>query len=168
MEDKAAIRAAEMREKVLAGDRFYSPGRIIPPHRIPWGERVPYEPDAYELYHRQPVDAYEFDYEEEEPVLKEGYISPDGLIDRDSVKYDRKNRKCTIKYRGGTPVTWDYWKAESTADVPVAGSWVEEYIIRSFHQFMADQAPGILKHQDYEDVIQEYDKIPGTDRRYEE
>ena len=168
MEDMAAVRIEELREKVFPKDRVYTPGRIIPPHRIPWGKRVPQVPDAYELYHRQPVDAYEFDYEEEEIVLKEGYVSPDGLIDSDSVKYDRKNKKCTIKYRGGVPVTWDYWKADNTADMPEPGSWTEEYLVRAYQQQLEDNEPGILRHRDYEDEIYDYDIIPGTNHRYEE
>ena len=162
----AGIRAAEFREKVLPNDRVYTPGRIIPPHRIPEDQRVPDVPDAYDLYKSQPVDAYEFDFEEEELVLKEGYVSPDGLVDRDSVKYDRKNKKCTIKYKGGEPVTWDYWKATWTGDMPEEGSWTEEYLIRQYEQICEDHELKVLKPRGFEtEEIPEYNKKPVGNRQ---
>ena len=167
-ESAAAARVAEMREKLFPKDHIYLPGRIIPPHPVPWGERVPPYPDPYFLAKSQPVDAYEFNEEVDEIVIKKGYVSPDGLIDDQSVTYDLENGTCTMKYRGGVPVTWDFWKARGTWDAPDPESWTGEYIYRYYRQQEADAAPGILKHQQYEDEIQDYDKIPGTELRYDD
>lgn len=154
VEVEAAQFADDLRKQVLPKDRVYIPGRIIPPYPVPEGQRVPRKPDPYIIYKSQPVEAYEFDYEEEEIVLKEDYVSPDGLVDRDSVKFDRKNKKCTMKYRGGVPVTWDYWKADTTADMPEAGSWAEDYIYREYWQTAADEELGVLirRPEEYEDT----------------
>ncbi|MBQ4511634.1 MAG: hypothetical protein II969_01480, partial [Anaerolineaceae bacterium] len=98
-EIEASAYVAEIREKVLPRDRMYLPGQVIPPHPVPLTERVPKRPDPYELYKNQPVEAYEYDREIDELVLKKGYVSEDGLIDDESVKYDPVNGKCTMKYR---------------------------------------------------------------------
>ena len=159
-ERAGAARAAEMREKVLPKDRIYQPGWIIPPYPVPKKQRVPSYPDPYEVYKSQPVEAYEYDYEVDEPVLKEGYVSPDGLVDRNSVVYDRKNGKCTMKYRGGVPVTWDWWKPKDIRDLPPEGSWTEEYLQRHYRQVRMDDEFSILKHKWYEDETQDYNRIP--------
>ena len=95
-------------------------------------------------------------------MIKPGYVSEDGLIDDQSVVIDPVNNKVTIKFRGGTPVVWDWWKPKDSYDLPEPGSWVEEYLIRSYAQKVADREPRILKHQEYEDEIPEYDRIPGS------
>ncbi|MBQ6344235.1 MAG: hypothetical protein IJI41_14020, partial [Anaerolineaceae bacterium] len=104
----------------------------------------------------------------DEIVIKKGYVSPDGLIDDRSITYDLENGKCTMKYRGGVPVTWDFWKAKGTWDAPDPESWTGEYIYRLYQQQETDEQPGVLKHQSYEDEVQDYDKIPGTDLRYDD
>ena len=161
-EIEASARAAEFREKVLPRDRIYLPGQVIPPYPVPMTERVPRRPDPYELYKNQPVEAYEYDREIDELVLKKGYVSDDGLIDDESVKYDPVNGKCTIKYRGGVPVTWDYWKAKDLADVPQPGSWLVEYLRRAYLQMLEDETPGILKHRPEEDEIPPYNVKPSV------
>ena len=158
----AAARVAELRERYFPKDRVYLPGRIIPPHRVPMTERVPDCPLAYEKAENQPIDAYEWNDELQEIVIKPGYVSEDGTIDDQSVVIDPVNNKVTIKFRGGTPVVWDWWKPKDTYDLPERGSWVEEYLIRSYAQMVEDMEPGILKHQAYEDDIPEYDKIPSN------
>ena len=156
----AAARVAELRERYFPKDHVYLPGRIIPPHRTPMTDRVPDCPKAYEKAENQPIDAYTWNEELDEVVIKPGYISEDGLIDDQSVVIDPVNNKVTIKFRGGEPVVWDWWKPKDTYDLPERGSWVEEYLIRSYAQMIADYEPGILKHRDYEDEVPEYDKIP--------
>ena len=108
---------------------------------------MPKEPDPYTLVESQPIDAYVFDRELDEYVIKKGYVSEDGLIDDQSVVIDPKAGKITMKYRGGVPVTWDWWKAKDTGDLPEEGSWAAEYLYREFHQLLDDLQPGILKHQ---------------------
>ena len=159
-EVEVSARAAEFREKVLPRDRIYLPGQVIPPFPVPMTERVPERPDPYILFKNQPVDAYEFDREINEIVLKKGYVSEDGLIDDESVKYDLENGTCTMKYRGGEPVTWAFWKAKDTYDVIQPGSWVAEYLRRSYLQKLEDEAPGILKRKPYEDEIPAYNVKP--------
>ena len=164
-EIEASAHAAEMREKVLPKDRFYTPGRVYPPHRVPEGERVPYHPDVYDVYKSQPAEAYEYDYVQEEPVLKEGYVSPDGLVDRDSVIYDREKGKVTMKYRGGVPVTWEWWKPKGITDLPEEGSWVLDYQRRMYRQLEDDEEFRILHHRVWEDEVADYDRIPpGTNQ----
>ena len=159
-EIEASAYVAEIREKVLPRDRMYLPGQVIPPHPVPLTERVPKRPDPYELYKNQPVEAYEYDREIDELVLKKGYVSEDGLIDDESVKYDPVNGKCTMKYRGGVPVTWDYWKAKDASDVPQPGSWLVEYLRRAYLQMLEDEELGILKHRPEEDEIPPYNVKP--------
>ena len=157
---EASAFMAELREKVFPRDHIYLPGRIIPPYTVPRNERVPYKPDPYELAKNQPVEAYEFDRELDEVVIKKGYVSEDGLIDDESIKYDMENMTCTMKYRGGVPVTWNLWKAKDTFDVPAPDSWVTEYVIRSYRQRQEDQALGILKHRREDDEIPPYNVKP--------
>ena len=159
-EAAASKRVHDLREKVLPKDVIYVPGRVIPPYPVPEGQRVPYHPDPYELYKSQPVDAYEWDEKLGEVVLKEGYVSPDNLIDRDSVQYDPVNMKCTMKYRGGVPVTWDWWKAKDLTDRPERGSWTANYLQRSYRQMLWDLPQGILKFTSVDEEVPEYNRIP--------
>ena len=159
-EIEAAARVAELRERYFPKDHVYMPGRIIPPHRVPMNERVPDLPEAYIEAENQPIDAYTWDEELDEVVIKPGYVSEDGTIDDQSVVIDPVANKVTIKFRGGTPVVWDWWKPKDTTELPEPGSWVAEYLIRSWRQYVEDQEPGILKHRPGEDEIPEYDRIP--------
>ncbi len=157
---EAAARAAELRDKVIPRDVLYLPGRIIPPHPVPKTERVPKRPDPYELAKNQPVEAYEFDRSINEIVIKKGYVSEDGLIDDESLKYDMENMKCTMKYRGGVPVTWDLWKPKDARDIPMRDSWVVDYLIRAHDQHLEDEEFGILKRKDYEEETPPYNVKP--------
>ena len=159
-EAAASARVAEFREKVLPPGTIYTPGRVIPPYIVPEGQRVPYHPDPYEVYKSQPVDAYEWDEELEEIVLKKDYVSPDGLVDHESVLYDTENMTCTMKYRGGTPVTWNWWKAKDLSDLPEKGSWTAEYLSRAYWQMLWDKTPGVLKHTEADEEVPEYNRIP--------
>ena len=157
-EMEASARTAWFRENLFPKDHILLPGRVIPPYPVPRTQRVPYHPDPYEVYNSQPVDAYEYDEQTDELVLKEGYVSPDGLVDRDSVKYDTQHMKWTMKYRGGVPVTWDWWKPKDLSDIPEG--WAAEYLIREYAQMQEDEVFRILEHRDYEDEVPEYNKIP--------
>jgi len=137
-EARVSARVAEFREKIFPRDHVYVPARIFPPHPVPKGERVPETPRQYTLYKSQPVDAYEFDRETDEVLLKKDYISPDGLIDRNSLVYDFENETVTMKFRGGEPIVWKVWKAKNTGDMPEEGSWVLEYLRRHYIQLEED------------------------------
>ena len=47
----------DMMLAVPEGHRFY-PARIYPPYRVPAGQRVPYPPDAFTLWKKQPAHAF--------------------------------------------------------------------------------------------------------------
>lgn len=147
-------------EEVLPKDRIFIPGRIIPPHRIPAGERVPYTPDVYDRVQNLPVEALEYSEEADELVVKKGYVSEDGLIDDQSLTYDPEAGTATMKYRGGIPVTWPYWKARNLGDIPEPGSWAGEYLFRMYQQLQRDARPGVLKADPLAEEVPDYDRIP--------
>ena len=159
-EIEAAARTAAMREKYYPKDHVYLAGRIIPPHRTPMKERVPELPEPYVDAENQPIDAYVWNEELDEVVIKPGYVSEDGMIDDQSVVIDPEAGAVTMKYRGGEPVTWNWWKPKDTTDLPEPGSWTEEYLKRSYRQFLEDNEFGVLKHRPYEDEMPEYNKKP--------
>ena len=160
VETICSARVAYFREYVLPKDHIYLPGRIIPPYPVPRTKPVPNNPDPYELMKQQPVEAYVYDEKTDELVIREGYISEDGLIDDQSVTYDTENMTCTMKYRGSTPVTWDWWKAKDLTDLPEEGSWAEEYLMRAYDQSLRQFDRNLLEPVAYEDEVPEYNKLP--------
>ncbi len=46
-----------------------------------------------------------------------------------------------MKFVGDEPVTWSFWKARDDGDLPEAGSWAEEYMIRVRKQLIEDLEP---------------------------
>ena len=120
----------EKERKLVPEGIIRIPGRIYPPIPVPWGEPVPEPPLAYQLKKMTPAEHKVYDPELDELVLKPGYVSPDGLIDDQSVIYDRANHQVIMKLRGGEPVIWPEWKATWVGDVMEPGSWPEEYYMR--------------------------------------
>ena len=149
-EAKAAASAAEMRKLIPEG-HIHIPGRIYPPIPIPVGERVPHMPEPYEMYKNQPVEALMFDTELDEFVLKPGYVSPDGLIDDQSVIRDRANHQVIMKFREGEPIIWPEWKATWTGDIPDEDSWMWEYYGRLGEQMREDRRVRLFRPRPYED-----------------
>lgn len=125
-----AAREYEKERQLIPEGRIWIPGRIYPPIPVPWGEKVPEWPLPYELEKMTPAEFKVYDPELDELVLKPGYVSPDGLIDDQSVIRDRANHRVIMKLRGGEPVIWPEWKATWTGDVMEPGSWPEEYYKR--------------------------------------
>lgn len=159
---KEAERAAraEERRKMIPDDVLHIPGRIYPPVPIPVGERVPSQPLPYHMYKAQPLEAMEYNRELDEFVLKPGYVSPDGLIDADSVIRDRKNHQVIMKFRGGEPVIWPEWKATWAGDIPDEDSWIWQYYLRMGEQEEADKQMRMFERQPYEEDTPWYNKTP--------
>lgn len=133
----------DLHEKTLRipeGHRFY-PARVFPPDPVPAGQRVPYPPDAFSLWKELPQEDFVYDLEHDEFVLPKGYVSPDGLIDDESVVFNWEENTVTMKLVGGEPVTWPFWKARKSTDLMEEGSWCEEYQIRVYQQMEEDLAP---------------------------
>ena len=158
---KMAARVEEMR-KMIPADHIYIPGRIYPPIPIPAGKRVPRHPEPYRRYKLAPVEALQFDKELDEFVIKPGYVSEDGLIDDQSVVWDRENHQVIMKFRGGEPIVWPEWKATWTGDMPKAGSWIAEYYMRLGMQNKLDGLMTVLTPQPYEDDPPDFGKPPGV------
>ena len=150
-QEAAAASRAEQLRKLIPEGHLHIPGRIYPPIPIPVGERVPFAPEPYQKYKEQPVEAYTFDTELDEFVLKPGYVSADGLIDSESVIRDRKNHRVIMKFRGGEPIIWPEWKATWAGDIPEADSWMWEYYGRLGAQMREGPAMGIFERRAYED-----------------
>ena len=149
-EAELSAEAEELRKMIPAG-HLHIPGRIYPPIPIPAGKRVPYAPKPYQLYREQPVEAYTFDTELDEFVIKPGYVSADGLIDDQSVIRDRANHRVIMKFRGGEPIIWEEWKATWAGDIPDEDSWMWEYYGRLGYQMREDQEMRIFERRPYED-----------------
>lgn len=137
-----AAREYEKERKLIPEGRIWIPGRIYPPIPVPWGEPVPEPPLAYQLEKMTPAEFKVYDPELDELVLKPGYVSPDGLIDDQSVIRDRANHRVIMKLRGGEPVIWPEWKAAWTGDVMEPGSWPEQYYVRLGWQIQQAEAEG--------------------------
>jgi hypothetical protein len=140
MEKKASAEVAKGMKMIPKG-HFFLPARPFPPARIPEGERVPYPPAAFEAWKNLPIEDFYFDTETDEFALPKGYISEDGTIDDESVVWDWENRTVTMKFRGGEPVTWPFWKPRDTFDVLKKGEWCTEYLQRLYRQILEDAEP---------------------------
>ena len=125
---------------VPEGHRFY-PAKIFPPYRVPAGQRVPYPPDAFTLWKKQPRHAFIYDSEHDEYILPKDYVSEDGRITGESVVFNWEEGTVTMKMEGEEPVTWPFWKARKSTDLMEPGSWCEEYQLRVYRQMEQDLAP---------------------------
>lgn len=160
-EAKVAADAAEER-KLIPSDVLHIPGQIYPPIPIPLDEDVPEPPIPYQLVELAPAEAKVYDRELDELVIKPGYVSPDGLIDDQSVVRNREKGEVAIKFRGGEPVIWKEWKATWAGDVMEEGSWPEEYHIRLSYQIERQKAneQKLYVPQEYEKELPWYDRPP--------
>ena len=149
-EARASARAAEKRKLIPEG-HIHTPGRIYPPIPIPIEEQVPYAPEPYREYKTQPVEAYNFDTELDEFVLKPGYVSEDGRIDSESVIWDRKNHQVVMKFRGGEPIIWPEWKATWLGDLPAEDSWCWEYLGRLGQRMRDEEHWEMFERRPYEE-----------------
>ena len=130
----------DMMLAVPEGHRFY-PARIYPPYRVPAGQRVPYPPDAFTLWKKQPAHAFIYDSEYDEYILPKDYVSEDGRITGESVVFNWEEGTVTMRMAGEETVTWPFWKARKSTDLMEPGSWCEEYQLRVYRQMEEDLAP---------------------------
>ncbi len=141
---KCAADAARIRSRVPDGHMFLPP-RIFPHDPVPEGQPVPTRPEPYLRVGYLDVDHKEYDLEHDNFVVKPGYVSEDGLIDDQSVVWDYENNKVTIKFRGGEPIVWDFWKPKDTADVLGPDHWCYQYIRRLYWQNREAEEPGLFR-----------------------
>ena len=145
-EKRCSAAAARIRSRVPDGHMFLPP-RIFPHDPVPEGQPVPTRPEPYIRVAALDVDHKEYDLEHDNFVVKKGYISEDGLIDDQSVVWDYENNKVTIKFRGGEPVVWDFWKPKDTADVLGTDHWCYQYIRRLYWQLEEAEEPGLFRRK---------------------
>ena len=127
--------------KRIPKGHYFLPARPFPPARIPEGEPVPYLPAPYAAWKNLPNEDFYYDTEHDEFALPKGYVSKDERIDDESVVWNWQDNTVTMKFRGGEPVTWPFWKAKDTYDVLKKGDWCGEYYIRLYKQILADMDP---------------------------
>ncbi len=137
LEDGCSERSEQLFNK-LPGTGIYLPAWIYPPIPFPEGERVPDPPEAYERVENLPVEDLVYNEDLDEFVVRPGYVSEDGLIDDRSVVWHPENQTAAIKYRGGEPVIWPYWKPKDPSDVPERDSWPARYLRRLYRQKLDD------------------------------
>lgn len=160
MQDKIDdARKAEQIRSLLPRDRIHIPGRIYPPIPIPADQPVPEWPRPYREYKKAPVEAKEYNAELDEVVLKKDWVDPNGLIDANSIVWDREKGEVSMKLIGQEePIVWKEWKAAWTGDVMEDGSWPQEYYIRLGAQLRARREFGLFEPQSYEEDAEVYQK----------
>ena len=141
-EAKAGERARALEERVPDGHMFL-PARPFPAVEIPEGIHVPEYPEAYKRYKSVDVDDLVYDEEHDEFIIRPGYISEDGLIDDESVVWNWDEGTVAIKFRGGEPEIWPFWKPKDAADVPKG--WVARYLRRKYLDWIDSLIWGVLK-----------------------
>ena len=142
-EKKASAEVAKGMKMIPKG-HYFLPARPFPPVRIPEGQRVPYPPEPFQHWKNLPIEDFYFDTEHDEFALPKGYVSKDGTIDDQSVVWNWEDRTVTMKFAGGEPVTWPFWKAKDTFDTLKESDWCGEYYLRLYEQWLNDiEPPGL-------------------------
>ena len=159
LDRKAAAKAERTRACIPEGGRFCPP-RIFPHDPIPEGQPVPLAPDPYRRFKKMEAKDLVFSMEHCNFELPEGYISEDGLIDSESVVWDYENRKVTMKYRGGVPVTWDFKQYIDRRDVPKPDEWITRYYRRLWDQERNDDPYELFRHRPRDEEAADYNRIP--------
>ena len=125
--------------KHVPAGHIYLPPRPYPPMRIPPDEPVPMLPKPFLAYRAIPPEELEYDEAHDEFVIPEGYVSEDGSMDHNSIRYDWDKMEVTFQFVDSTPVTWKFWKAKDLRDE--LEGWGDEYTHRMYDQLLA-QATG--------------------------
>ena len=139
--------------KHVPAGHIYLPPRPYPPLRIPPDEPVPMYPKVYLDFLGIPPEELAYDEENDEFVIPEGYVSEDGSLDHNSIRWDYEKREVTFQYVDGIPVTWKFWKAENLRDFP--RGWADEYQIRMYAQLLAQ-----ARHDPYGPQTLDEKKLP--------
>ena len=143
--EKKAGERMEALEAMVPRGHMYLPARPFPPVEIPEGVRVPCYPDPYVRVKELPVEDLIFDLDHDEFLVRPGYVSEDGLIDDQSVVWNWEERLVTMKFRGGEPIVWPFWKARDASDVPKG--WSARYLRRRYLDWLDSIQWGILKRK---------------------
>ena len=138
-EDKECAERAEKLFEKVPEKSIYLPAWIYPPIPLPEGMRVPDPPEPYERVMDLPVEDLVYDESFGDFVVRPGYISEDGLIDDQSLVWDPENSTAVMKFRGGEPVIWPYWKPKDTSDMFDRDSRVAQYLRRYWLQTQEDR-----------------------------
>ena len=126
--------AKQYRSMVPEG-HIFMPARPFPPLRLPdWQKGVPYPPAPFIRWKNLPPQDFVYDSEHDEFVLPEGYLSEDGTIDDRSVVFNWEERTVTMKFVGGEPVTWPFWKPKDVTEAPQKGAWYWDYYRTLYRQ----------------------------------
>ncbi len=144
LETEAGRRACALEKRVPRGHMFL-PARPFPAMEIPEGLRVPEYPEPYVRMKNVPVEDLVYDEEHDEFIIRPGYVSEDGLIDDQSVVWNWEEGTVAIKFRGGEPEIWPFWKAKDASDIPTG--WPARYLRRRFIDFAESVKQGILKRK---------------------
>ena len=143
--DRRNAAAAERIRSRVPEDRMFMPPRIFPHDPVPEGYPVPGFPEPYRRVENVDIDHKVYDLEHDNFVLEPGYVSEDGMIDDQSVIWDYENNKVIMKFRGGEPIVWDFWKPKDTADVLSPEHWCYQYLRRYYWQLEEAEEPGLFR-----------------------
>ena len=124
---------------------MYLPARPFPPVEIPEGVRVPNYPEPYIRMKTTDVEDLVYDLEHDEFIIRPGYVSEDGLIDDQSVVWNWEEGTVAMKFRGGEPEIWPFWKAKDAGDMPKG--WPARYLRRMYLDWIDSLQLGILKRK---------------------
>ena len=163
-ERRQSAKAERERNCVPAGSHFRPP-MPFPPERIDPDKEVPDVPGPYLHFWNLEPDQKVFNVEHQNFELPADYLSEDGLLDGESIKFDYEKQEVTMKYHGGVPVTWPYRQFIDTWDVPRPDEWFSEYHLRLKERLDREKQSGVLVHRLADGEIPEYDKIPKQDRQ---
>lgn len=161
-EIEAETKAARQLERILPKlprGKLFTRGIIYPMERIPVGHRVPDQPDVIERVKYMDPEDLVYDEELDELVVRPGYVSEDGLVDDKSVVWDKESMTVEMGYVGGVRTVWRYWKPKDSRDLMPPGSWVKEYGIRLYRQWLKDNEYTLLQHREIDDDYP-WDRIP--------
>ena len=125
----------ERYDDCVPAGRIYLPPWPYPPKPIPPDQPVPMWPKPFLAYKAIPPEELEYDKEHDEFIIPEGYVSEDGSMDHNSVRFNWEKMEVTFQFVGGEPVTWKFWKAKDLRD-DMEG-WGDNYIVRMLEQLLA-------------------------------
>lgn len=162
-EDCRQSAKAERERKCVPAGSHFRPPMPFPPERIDPDKEVPDVPGPYLAFVKLEPDQKVFNVEHQNFELPADYLSEDGLLDGESIKFDYEKSEVTMKYRGGVPVTWPFKQFIDTRDVPIRGEWFTEYYRRLQDKVDLERESAVLVHKPGEGEIPEYNKIPNRD-----
>ena len=131
-------------------DRLCLRGIIFPPARVPLGQPLPQPPEVYSRVKFMPPEDLVYDPAADELVVRPGYVSEDGKVDENSVIWHPENQTVEMGYVGEEKVIWPYWKPKDNTENVPEGSWCEEYLQRSYDEWLESGKPGLFKHKPWD------------------